>query len=98
MKFWDASALVPLCLDEPASGTLARTLEADPAMVVWWGSLIECWSAFARRRREGLLTPQDEDSARSILERLHAAWIEIQPVDEVRQYAGRLMRSGSARP
>lgn len=93
MKFWDASALVPLCLEEPASDALARILEGDPAIVVWWGSLIECWSAFARRRREGVLTPDGEDAARAVLGRLQAMWVEVQPVEEVRQYAGRLLRT-----
>lgn len=93
MKFWDASALVPLCLVEPASASLRRILEDDPGMVVWWGSPIECWSAFARRRREGVLSGEDEDAARTILERLRTAWVEVQPIEDVRRHAGRLLRT-----
>lgn len=92
MKFWDASAVVPLCLAEPASSSLRRILEADAHMVVWWGCVIECWSELARQRREGFLTADDEDAARAVLERLRGAWDEVQPVDEVRQRAGRLLR------
>lgn len=93
MKFWDASALVPLCTEEPSSAVLRRVLDSDPAIVVWWGSLVECWSALARRRREGLLTLDDEDAARIVLDRLRALWTEIQPVEEVRTYAARLLRT-----
>ena len=40
MMFWDSSALVPLCLDQPRSPE-ARTLAGEDAeMVVWWGSAI----------------------------------------------------------
>lgn len=97
MRFWDASAIVPLCLEEPPSGALVQIMEADPSMVVWWGSVIECWSAFARRRREGLLTAEDEEASRSILERLRGAWLEVQPSEEVRQFAGRLLRTHALR-
>jgi hypothetical protein len=42
MKFWDASAIVPLCLDEPWTRWLTQVLAEDPLMMVWWGSLVEC--------------------------------------------------------
>jgi len=93
VKFWDASAVVPLCLAQPASSSLRRILETDGHMVVWWSTVIECWSAFARQRREAFLAADDEETARAILERLRAAWDEVQPVDEVRQRAGRLLRT-----
>lgn len=97
MKFWDTTALVPLCLEQPASGPIARILKNDPAQVVWWGSVIECWSAFARLRREGMLKADDEDKARTILDRLRGAWVEVQPTEEVRHYAGRLLRTHALR-
>ena len=38
MRFWDSSALIPLCLDQPQTER-ARTLHGqDPDLVVWWGS------------------------------------------------------------
>ena len=92
MRFWDASALIPLCVEQPDSRTVRALLEEDRAMAVWWGSPIECWSAFARLRREGLLQPDEEDSARSLLRTLQDAWTEILPGEEVRAHAGRLLR------
>jgi len=92
VRFWDASALIPLCVEQPDSRTVRALLEEDRAMAVWWGSPIECWSAFARLRREGLLQPDEEDSARSLLRILQDAWTEILPGEEVRAHAGRLLR------
>jgi uncharacterized protein len=92
MRFWDASALVPLCVDQPESSRAKGLLDEDPAMVVWWGSVIECWSAFARLRRDGAFSLDDEDQARNLLRTLHESWIEILPSEDVRAHAGRLLR------
>lgn len=92
MKFWDASALVPLCLTQHWSEPLQALLRHDRHLVVWWGSVIECWSAFSRARREGKLDVRAEHQARTELEILREAWEEIQPVEEVRLTAGRLLR------
>ena len=92
MRFWDTSALVPLCVDEPESGAVKALLQDDPSMVVWWGSVIECWSALARRRREGMLQNADEEAARTFLHTLQESWIEVLPGEDVRARAGRLLR------
>lgn len=92
MRFWDSSALVPLCVEEPATERVRGSLEEDPEMTAWWGSAVECWSAFARLRREGVISAEGEEQARAVLERLGAAWTEILPSDEVRTRAGRLVR------
>lgn len=92
MKFWDASALVPLCVSEARSDKVRALLREDPRLVVWWGSAVECWSAFARARREGRIDGEAELQARMELEALREAWDEIQPVEGVRAAAGRLLR------
>jgi predicted nucleic acid-binding protein len=92
MRFWDASALIPLCVDQPASPAVRALLREDAGMVVWWGSVVECWSALARLRREGLLSVEEEDRARGVLALLQEAWVEIQPQEAVRALAGRLLR------
>lgn len=92
MRFWDTSALVPLCFDEPESASVRELLQDDPGMVVWWGSIIECWSALARRRREGVLQSADEDSAQRILRILQESWVEVLPGEDIRGRAGRLLR------
>lgn len=91
MKFWDASAIVPLCLREPTSPRVRRVAERDGALVVWWGTPIECYSAFARLRRDGLLSRAGEDQARHVLRQLTGEWTEVEPSREVRENAGRVL-------
>ena len=92
MKFWDASAIIPLCLDEPWTPGLTQVLAEDALMVVWWGSMVECWSAFARLRREGIFQTGDEEQARTLLAHLATAWTEILPSQAVRDHAARVLR------
>jgi len=79
VRFWDASALVPLCVDEGRGAEVDRLLREDPRMTVWWGTPVECASAIARRRRAGALSATEQDSALEVLDRLSTAWFEIQP-------------------
>jgi hypothetical protein len=92
MKFWDASAILPLCLSEPRSPMIRRILEEDRGIVAWWGTPMECFSAFARLRREKVLDSEGEDRARGFVAHLAAAWAEIQPGTLVREGAGRVLR------
>jgi predicted nucleic acid-binding protein len=91
MKFWDASAIIPLCVNEPRTPSLKKLAEEDSALIVWWGTPIECYSAFARRRRETLLTRSEEDRSRQVLAALLAEWTEIEPGREIRAHAGRVL-------
>lgn len=91
MRFWDSSAIIPLCLKEKASDQLRILAEADQEIVVWWGSRLECISALSRRRREGLLRVETESKAKAVLSALAAAWSEIQPTEVVRLRAERLL-------
>ena len=64
MRFWDASALVPLVLDQPRTARARALYTSDPELVVWWGSPIECASAISRLHREGHLSAAEEGQAR----------------------------------
>lgn len=92
MRFWDTSALVPLCLDQPRTAASRLALKADADMVVWWGTSIECTSAIARLHRDGELSTADEREARRTLDALRHSWSEIQPCESVREQAVRLLR------
>ena len=46
MKFWDASAIVPLLVTEELTRRLQAVAVKDSAMLVWWGSAVECISAW----------------------------------------------------
>lgn len=91
MKFWDSSAVVPLCLQEPASAVVREILAADALMAVWWGTRTECVSALMRRTREGGMTRADERAARQLLRSLASAWMEMQPNEALRDTAERLL-------
>lgn len=91
MIFWDASAIVPLCVDQPATPLVRAILETDSVIAAWWGSPVECYSAWARLRREGFLTDHGEGQSRRLLSLLAANWTEIEPSREVRDLAGRIL-------
>lgn len=91
MMFWDSSAIIPLCINEPQTKTVQQTARKDSSMVVWWGSIIECYSSFARLRREGFLKSEEEDQVRHLLTILSETWTEIEPSEDVRGIAERLL-------
>jgi len=91
MKFWDSSAIIPLCLKEKPSETLKGLMKGDEDVVVWWATRIECLSALSRRQREGVIPSADELKARAVLSALAEAWSEIQPTEMVRLRAERLL-------
>jgi len=84
VRFWDASAIVPLCLAQPLTAESRTMLAKDREMVVWWGSSIACASAIARLHRELHLTDQEERSATETLAALRRSWFEVQPDDVIR--------------
>lgn len=91
MRFWDSSAIVPLLVRETRSAGLLALRSEDPGLAVWWGSVVECAAALARRRREGTIRSDTEAEARRRLADLSAAWFEISPSPALRQTAGRLV-------
>lgn len=92
MRFWDASAVVPLLVAEAPTRGLLAMLEQDPLMLVWWGTPVECTSAVARREREGALSARDAARALERLRSLGDAWQEVLPTDPIRSTAQRLLR------
>jgi len=92
VRFWDASAIVPLLVAEAESGGLLALLDLDPEMFVWWGTPVECTSAISRREREGALSPRDVASALERLRTVASAWQEVLPAEPVRSTARRLLR------
>lgn len=92
MKYWDSSALVPLCVDEAWSSRMREIYRSDPGVVTWWGSEIECVSALARLEREGAMTAEMVSAAIVRLKSLGAAWHEVQPSQVLRDTAVRLLR------
>jgi uncharacterized protein len=92
MKFWDASAIVPLLVREVSSAPLQTLATKDPDILVWWASHVECISALTRRDRAGLFAPRGLDAALRGLQQLAAHWEEIEPTQAVREAAERFLR------
>lgn len=92
MKFWDVSAVIPLCLIERQSKVLKNLVGEDEAIEAWWGTSGKCFSALARLRREDALTEIEEEQARFLLRTLQRVWTEVEPTNVVREQAGRAVR------
>lgn len=90
MAFWDASALVPLCVGQsttPRAIALYKTYEA----VVWWATPVEIASALARLGRMKQLDSSDWARARQLAAALADAWFVIQPSAGLRAKATQLV-------
>ena len=83
--FWDASALVPVCVHE-ATSRRAQSQLRKFTPVVWWESLLEVHSAIARLYRMGSLNDAEKRGALSRLDLLSRGWREILPGDHVRDW------------
>ena len=92
MKFWDASAIVPLLVAEESTRRLQAVAAKDSAMLVWWGSAVECISALARLERDSALNARAMTHALQRLRQLSAGWHEVDPSDEIRETAARFFR------
>jgi predicted nucleic acid-binding protein len=92
VKFWDASAIVPLLVAEPTTRRLQGLAARDPDMLVWWGSAVECGSALARLERAAALDVKGIALASNRLTQLANGWHEIEPSEIVRESAIRFLR------
>ncbi len=91
MKFWDASAVIPLCLKGPQTPVMKKIAQEDGSLVVWWGTPAECYSAIARLRREGILDATTEGQARRVLTLLKEAWTEVEAGHNLRETVWRVL-------
>ena len=90
MRFWDASAIVPLIAQEQATELLLKLFETDDQMIVWWASRVEILSALNRLQREkriNKLAPFLEK-----LNELSQIWQIVLPSAEILENAERLLR------
>ena len=91
MRFWDASALVPLFIRETKSSEVESWRAADPRMTTWMMTRIEVVSAVSRRKREQPeLAALWERAIREVHE-VAARWIEIWDADATRRRAERIV-------
>lgn len=91
MKYWDASALVPLLVSEATTPRVRKWLEDDPLIVTWAWSAVEITSAVERRFREGHLNQVERRDVLARLSLLAGQWDEITDTLAVRRLANRLL-------
>lgn len=90
MHFWDASAVVPLCVAEGSSERL-RALAAKTGIVTWCLTAVEVASAIERRARERALDATGRAQAIKNLLTLRQGWTEILAADVVVERSLRLL-------
>ena len=88
--FWDASALVPLCVRQgitPQAIALYKTHDA----VVWWATPVEIASALARLLRTKQLDSRAWAKSNKLAKCLADSWSVIQPSDALRATSRQLV-------
>jgi len=79
-------------VNESTSEKVRDLYNTDSRILTWWGTSIECASALSRLEREGKLTGSLLQETFNTLKELQIGWNEIEPTDEVRNIAKRLLR------
>src|SRR5262249_37690981 len=96
-SFWDASAIVPLCIYKDSSQRARQIFRKYPDPVVWWATLAEVRSAFARAARVGRAGVNEHARALRRLQTLSNSWLEVDPDNVVRDRALQLLDAHSLR-
>ena len=91
MRYWDASALVPLIVLEPATPQARTWLAEDPEVVTWFWTRIEIVSAIERRTREEALSRSQRRGLLKRLDALAGSWDEVTEGLAVRSRARSLL-------
>lgn len=92
MKFWDTSALFVLLTVQEGSSSAAGVFSSDPEVAIWWGTPVELASAAARLQRMGEVDSAGYARILSKIGPLAQRTEEVQPSENVRQTAIRLIR------
>lgn len=87
MRFWDASALLPLLVREPGTELSREWLQTDPEVVLWTFTRVELASSIERRAREGSLNRTDRANVLRRAERMANDAHEVVDVAAVRTRA-----------
>ena len=91
MRYWDASALVPLVVAESESGWARDRLAEDAQIVTWAWTRTEIVSAIERRTREGALTRLQRRNLLRDFDIFSNSWDEVTDVLSVRVRANLLL-------
>ena len=91
MRYWDASALVPIVVAEPDSERVRTWLSEDDHIVTWAWSRTEISSAIERRARDGSLSRLQRREALRRFDTFAESWDEVTELLAVRSRANALL-------
>jgi len=87
MRYWDASALVPLVAADAHTEDVRGWLRDDQTIVTWAWTRVEIVSAIERRSRDGQLTRAERRLALTRFDTMAGAWDEVTDILAVRARA-----------
>jgi len=87
VRFWDASALVPLIVEEGGSLVCREWIKDDPEVILWGLAWLEVAAAIERRVREGRLSKALRGAALARIRRIAGDAHEITDLPAVRTRA-----------
>ncbi|MFL6237329.1 MAG: hypothetical protein ACJ76N_29660 [Thermoanaerobaculia bacterium] len=76
---------------EPASERIEPLLQRDPEMAFWWGAPLDWWEALLAAQRRGRISAAGLQKAKEVLDHLRARGFEVQPTEELRARALRIL-------
>lgn len=97
MRYWDASALVPLIVSEPNTALAHSWLEEHSVILTWAWSRVEIVSAVERRTRDGDLSRQQRRDILRRLDTFSTTWNEVSEMPAVRSLANLVLARNSLR-
>ncbi len=92
MKFWDASAVVPLIVQEEKTEYCIKQFRDDEDAIVWTLSKIEVFSALCRRFRDNSLTEEAFELSKTRMNDFFDMVFEVVSIPKVKQRALRLLQ------
>ena len=87
MRYWDASALVPLVVTERESNWARKRLAEDDRIITWAWTRTEIVNAIERRTREGSLSRMQRRDVLGRFDAFASHWDEVTDVLAVRSRA-----------
>jgi predicted nucleic acid-binding protein len=87
LRYWDASALLPLVIAEEGTDRARSWLREDPSIVTWAWTRVELVTAVERRVRQGELSRDQRRAVLSRFDDLAGSWDEVVDLMAVRARA-----------
>jgi predicted nucleic acid-binding protein len=97
LRYWDASALVAVMLEEPGTDLAGEWLASDDAVCTWALTWVELVSAIERRARAGAFTTAARRTLLTLAHELASASTEVLDVEAVRVRAVMILARHSLR-